>query len=139
MAAHSLSPQAERWSKSLGDANGLKNIGIHLVTVEPGKESTETHIHYYEEECLYILSGSGSLTLNNSQFEVGAGDFVGLPVNTAAHNLANNSRENLVFLVMGQRLRQDVADFTKIGKRLYRNSGEWKLVEIADIRDPRSK
>ena len=136
---HFLNPLADRLSKSLGDATGLKNIGVHLVTVEPGKESTEYHIHYYEEECIYILSGRGLLILNEEQYEVGPNDFIGLPVNTAAHNLINHSEENLVFLVMGQRLTQDVGDYPKQGKRLYRNSGHWDLVNIADISDPKKK
>jgi len=136
---HFLNPLAERWSKSLGDATGLNNIGVHLVTVEPGKESTEYHIHYYEEECIYILSGTGELILNDEHYPVGAQDFIGLPVNSAAHNLINNGAENLIFLVMGQRLTQDVADYPKQNKRLYRNSGQWNMVDLADICDPRKK
>jgi len=134
---HFLNPLAERWSKSLGDATGLKNIGVHLVRVEPGKESTEYHIHYYEEECIYILSGSGVLILNDEEFAVGANDFIGLPVNSAAHNLVNRSSADLVFLVMGQRLAQDVADYPNKKLRLYRNSGHWDLVDIDTIKHPR--
>lgn len=40
---------------------------------------------------------------------------------------------------MGQRLEQDVADYPNQGKRLYRNSGNWDLVELKNISDPRSK
>jgi len=136
---HFLNPLAERWSKSLGDAIGLTNIGVHLVRVEAGKESTEYHIHYYEEECIYILSGRGVLILNDEEFEVGANDFIGLPANGAAHNLINRSSEDLLFLVMGQRLKQDVADYPKLNKRLYRNSGHWDLVDIDGIDHPRNK
>jgi len=39
---------------------------------------------------------------------------------------------------MGQRLEQDVTDYPHQGKRLYRNSGEWNLVDLADIIDPGS-
>jgi len=134
---HFLNPLAERWSKSLGDATGLKNIGVHLVRVEAGKESTEYHIHYYEEECIYILSGKGILILNDEEFEVGANDFIALPVNIAAHNLVNRSTDDLVFLVMGQRLTQDVADYPNKKLRLYRNSGHWDLVDIDAIEHPR--
>lgn len=137
---HFLNPNAVRLSKSLGDATGMQNLGVHLVSVEPGRDTTEYHIHYYEEECLYILSGTGLLILDGEEFEVGAGDFVGLPVNTAAHNLINNSKDTLVFLVMGQRLEQDIGDYPNKGKRLYRYSGQRDLVDIDKIENnPRSR
>jgi len=39
---------------------------------------------------------------------------------------------------MGQRLQQDVSDYPNQGKRLYRNNGEWNLVEMQHISDPRA-
>ena len=33
---HTLNPNAVRISKSLGDAVGLTQIGVHIVTVMPG-------------------------------------------------------------------------------------------------------
>ena len=134
---HFLNPNADRISKSLGDAVGLNNIGVHLITVEPGKDTTEYHKHYYEEECLYVLSGSGTLVIENESFPFETGDFVGFPANTAAHALKNTRSETLIFLVMGQRLEQDVADYPNQGKRLYRNSGQWDLVDLDHISDPR--
>ena len=134
---HFLNPNADRLRKSLGDAVGLNNIGVHLVTVEPGKDTTEYHKHYYEEECIYILSGSGTLIIEGESLPFEKGDFVGFPANTAAHSLKNTGSETLVFLVMGQRLEQDVADYPNQKKRLYRNSGRWDLVNIDNITDPR--
>jgi len=134
---HFLNPNAVRLNKSLGDAVGLKNIGVHLVHIEPEKEATEYHIHYYEEECFYVLSGQGLLFVNEQSHAINEGDFVGFPVNTAAHNVINNGNNVLVLLVMGQRLPQDVADYPHKGKRLYRNSGEWNLVDLAAIVNPK--
>ena len=134
---HFLNPNADRIRKSLGDVVGLNNIGVHLVYVEPGKDTTEYHKHYYEEECIYVLSGSGTLVIEGESFPFETGDFVGFPANTAAHSLNNTGSETLIFLVMGQRLEQDVADYPNQGKRLYRNSGEWDLVDLENIIDPR--
>lgn len=39
----------------------------------------------------------------------------------------------LICLVMGQRLNQDVTDYPNQKKRLYRNSGEWDVVEHSNI------
>ena len=40
---HFLNPNAIRLNRSLGDAVGLKNIGVHLITVAPGHDSTAYH------------------------------------------------------------------------------------------------
>ena len=39
--AHFLNPGARRVNKSLGDATGLTGLGIHIIEVEPGMETTE--------------------------------------------------------------------------------------------------
>ncbi|WP_420887770.1 cupin domain-containing protein [Candidatus Nitrotoga arctica] len=36
-------------------------IGVHIISVEPGKNTTEYYKHHYEEECVYVLSGKGTL------------------------------------------------------------------------------
>ncbi len=134
---HFLNPNADRMRKSIGDEVGLSKIGVHLVYIEPGKDSTEYHIHYHEEECIYVLSGQGTLRINDEYFPFKKGDFVGFPAGMAAHDLKNTGDETLVILVMGQRLEQDVADYPDQQKRLYRNHGDWDLVDLAHIVDPR--
>ena len=57
---HQLNSAAIRLDKSLGDETGLRNIGIHLITIAPGDKSTEFHSHKYEEEAIYVLSGHGT-------------------------------------------------------------------------------
>lgn len=136
---HFLNPNAVRLSKSLGDAIGLNHLGVHLVQVEPGKESTEYHIHQYEEESVYVLAGKGTVIIGGDRYAVEKGDFFGFPRNTAAHNIINDGTETLEFVAMGQRLQQDVADYPEKKKRLYRNSGEWNLVDMQDMSDPRNK
>ncbi len=136
---HFLNPNAVRIDKSLGDAVGLKHIGVHVVCVGPGRDTTEYHTHHYEEECLYVLSGQGQLLIEGDTHLIEAGDFAGFPANTAAHALTNTGAETLVCLVMGQRLEHDVADYPAQGKRLYRNSGEWNLVDLQNISNPKKK
>ena len=135
---HFLNPNAVRINKSLGDAVGLNQIGVHLIYVEPGRDATEYHKHHFEEECVYVLSGRGTLTIEGDAYSFEQGDFVGLPRNTAAHGIVNDGDETLVCLVMGQRLQQDVSDYPNKAKRLYRNQGEWNLVDHQHITDPRA-
>ena len=131
---HFLNPNAVRLNKSLGDAVGLQHMGVHIIHVESGKESTEYHKHHYEEEGIFVLSGSGTVVIEGDQYPIAKGDFLGFPRRTAAHSIVNDGSGTLICLVMGQRLDQDVTDYPKQGKRLYCNSGEWNLVDLKDVR-----
>ncbi len=133
---HFLNPNAVRINKSLGDAVGLTQLGVHIISVKPGHDTTEYHKHYYEEECIYILSGQATAIIDGERYTVGSGDFLGFPRGIAAHNIVNDGDEILQYLVMGQRLEQDVADYPDKDMRLYRNSGRWDLVKLADISEP---
>lgn len=131
---HFLNPGAIRGNKSLGDAAGLKNIGVHLVTIAPGDRSTEYHFHYYEEECVYVLSGQAMAIIGEQSHRVGPGDFLGYPIDKVAHEMINDGTEPLVCLVIGQRLTQDITDYPRQGRRLYRHSGERSLVDLDGIK-----
>ncbi|WP_305856866.1 cupin domain-containing protein [Balneatrix alpica] len=134
---HFLNPNARRTNKSLGDLTGLQQLGFHLIEIPPGCDSTELHCHYYEEECVYILSGQATATLGEQQYSVGPGDFLGYRAGGLAHKLHNSGTEPLRCLVAGQRLDHDVADYPAQGKRIYRNRDlPWNLVELAAIETP---
>ena len=56
---HQFNDEAIRHTRSLGDMVGMNSIGVHLVRVKPGNQSTQFHSHKNDEEFLYILSGKG--------------------------------------------------------------------------------
>ena len=130
---HFLNERAIRDNRSLGDAAGLRSLGIHLITVQPGDASTELHVHRCEEEAIYVLSGRGTATVGDDVVAIGPGDFIGCPAGGAPHDMHAEGDAPLVCLVIGQRLEHDVVDYPRLGKRLYRNSGEWNLVEHSAI------
>ena len=66
---HQLNSAAIRLDKSLGDEAGLKNIGIHLITIAPGEKSTEFHSHKYEDEAIYVLSGHGTEAIGDETYK----------------------------------------------------------------------
>jgi uncharacterized cupin superfamily protein len=130
---HTLNPAAIRMDKSLGDEAGLKNIGIHLISIAPGDKSTEFHTHRYEDEAIYVLSGRGTEIMGETKQKIGPGDFIGFPAGGDAHETINDGTEPLVCLVIGQRLSQDVVDYPRRGKRLYRNSGQRDMVDYENL------
>jgi len=130
---HSVNPAAKRINKSLGDAAGLKNLGVHMMIVAPGDRSSEFHCHRYEDEAIYVLSGLGTAMIGAESYKIGPGDFLGFPGGGPAHETINDGTEPLVCLVIGQRLAQDVVDYPRAAKRLYRNSGQRDMVDISNI------
>lgn len=133
---HFLNPNAKRVNKSLGDATGLTGLGIHLIEVQPGFETTEHHLHHHEDEALYILEGHATARIGEEVFEVGAGDFIGYRKGGLAHSLKNTGTTALKCLVIGERLPHDTGDYPDLGKRLYRNAGlPWALVPMEHIEE----
>ncbi|MEX3015840.1 cupin domain-containing protein [Gymnodinialimonas hymeniacidonis] len=134
---HFRNPNAKRINKSLGDATGLTGLGIHLIEVAPGDETTEYHVHYHEDEAVYILSGTGTATIGEEDQAIGPGDFIGYRAGGLGHTIVNTGDEVLRILVMGQRLDHDVGDYLRQGKRIFRNKGlDYGLVDIDAISNP---
>lgn len=131
---HALNPGAIRYTKSLGDATGLETLGVHLVRVKQGDDSTVYHFHRQDEEWVYILSGRGIAEIGERKVEVGPGDFMGFVTDSEPHLMRNPHPEDLVYLVGGNRVPLDVCDYPRIGKRRYRVNGENEYVDIADVR-----
>lgn len=134
---HFLNPNGRRRNRSLGDATGLTGLGVHHIEIPPGAESTELHRHLQEDEALYVLSGTGAVVLDDERYLIGPGVFVGLPKRGPAHLVENTGVEALVLLVIGQRLPHDVCEYPRVGQRLFRSEGEWRLVAEAAISDPK--
>ncbi len=120
---HFLNPNAVRTNKSLGDKVGLTGIGFHIIEIAPGHDSTEYHVHYFEDECVYVLSGHGEVVIGDETTAVGEGDFIGYPAGGLPHVMTNTGEEILRCIVVGQRLAHDEADYPRLNKRIYRNQG----------------
>jgi uncharacterized cupin superfamily protein len=130
---HLVNPNAVRSAKNLGAATGLRNLGVHVMTVQPGHESTEYHRHLYEEQCFYILSGSGTAIIEEKSYPLEPGDFLGFAPKGAAHTFVNTGTEPLVFLAARQMLEQDACDYPRRGKRLYMTGDQEALVDFSQI------
>lgn len=134
---HFLNDNGRRNDKSLGDMTGLTGFGFHLISVPPGRQSTEYHVHHHEDECAYVLSGTGTVTIGEVEHTIGPGDFIGYRKGGDAHVMTNTGDGALTCIVVGERLANDVVDYPKLGKRLFRQAGlPWQMVDRDAIEEP---
>lgn len=127
---HSLNPNAVRQRKSLGDATGLSQLGVHRIELAPGRDSSEYHRHHYEEEFVYVLAGHGHALIDEQARAIGPGDFLGFARNGPAHVISNTGDAPLVLLVAGQRLAHDICDYPHRRKLLYMRGKQGDMVDF---------
>lgn len=132
---HQFNSNAVRHTRSLGDLTGLETLGVHLVRVEPGRESTQFHSHQVDEEFLYILSGHGIAEIGDESFEVGPGDFMGFTAHSLPHTMTNPYAEDLTYLMAGNRNNIDICDYPRIRRRMYRVDGKKEFVDLDSLED----
>lgn len=130
---HPLNPKSLTHQRRFSDFTGLARTVVCHVRVPPGHESFVYHSHQHEEEWLYILSGRGVAEIGDSEFEVGPGDFMGFPTPSVGHHLRNAGDEDLVYLMGGERRENEVADFPRHGRRMYRSRTTIDVVKVEDV------
>lgn len=106
-----------REKRALGDALGLKAIGINQTTLPPGKESSMRHWHTHEEEFVYVLSGEVVLITDAGEQVLKAGMCAGFPAlddsrNGDGHQLVNRSDQPAVYLEVSNRDPRDTAHYS---------------------------
>jgi uncharacterized cupin superfamily protein len=115
---HPMNPKATRFSKKI--SADLESIGVHIARVEPGKESTALHSHYEEDECIYILEGSGISIIENVYEKIETGDFIAYPKKGAAHKLINTGKTDLVYLMIGEHKENETVIYPEAKKIMNR-------------------
>jgi uncharacterized cupin superfamily protein len=128
--SHPWNPESQMRGTQLARSVGLKRTGVNLIRIPAGKESFVYHSHQHEEEWIYVLSGRALALIDDVEYEVGPGDFIGFPAPSVAHHLRNPGPDELVYLVGGENRENEIADFPKLGKRVVRRG---KDVEIVDL------
>lgn len=116
----------------LGRAAGLKRLGVNIGRVPPGKEAFIYHRHHAEEEWVYILEGEGLSDIEGQTEKVGASDFIAYPTGVA-HNLKNIGSTDLVYLMGGEQIPVEVADFPRHGKRLAHAGDRMEIFSEASV------
>lgn len=118
----------------LSALTGLQRTGVSLVRVPAGKESFCYHVHHREEEWVYVLAGHGTVEIGEAEHAVGPGDFIAFPAAGEAHHLRNTGSEDLVYLMGGENLEHEIADFPRLGKRIVRLGEEIQVFDLDQAR-----
>jgi uncharacterized cupin superfamily protein len=132
--SHPWNPNSQLSGTYLGRTVGLQRTGVNFVKLAPGKESFIYHSHHREEEWIYILFGCGTALINGEQFDVNAGDFMGFPTPSVAHHLCNTGDEDLVYLMGGENLEFEIAEFPDLGKRMVRRGEAIEIYNVSDAK-----
>ena len=108
-----------REKRALGDALGLKTIGINHTVLPPGKESSMRHWHTHEEEFVYVLSGEVVLRSEAGEQLLTAGMCAGFTVPPAGgtgdgHQLINRGELPAVYLEISNRDSRDRAHYPDV-------------------------
>ena len=132
---HQFNDNAIRHSRSLASNTGMQRIGIHLVRIEPGQDSTTHHYHDADEEFIYILSGRGRARIGDEEFEVAAGDFMGFPAPSPPHSMHNPYAEDLTYLMGGERWATDVVHYPDLKRSLIKSGGKRTWAAWEDMQE----
>jgi len=101
-------PCRERVRKALGDAGGLSQFGVNLLTLQPGAWSAQRHWHVEEDEFVFVVSGEVVLIDDTGEHLLQTGDSAAFKANDAnGHHLVNKSPAPVTVLEIGTRTQGD--------------------------------
>jgi uncharacterized cupin superfamily protein len=133
--SHPWNPGTVVQGTNLDQLTGLTRSRIRVVRLGPGKVASLYHSQHCEEEWIYVLQGNGSVEIEEIEYQLGPGDFVGLAAPTAPHQLRNPSKKSLLCLMGGSRTDVDMAEFPRDGKRMLRRGENMEVYDTADAEE----
>jgi uncharacterized cupin superfamily protein len=108
-------PCATRTRRRLGEAGGLKDFGVNLMTLPPGGWSSQRHWHSHEDEFVYLLEGELVLVEDAAETLLRAGDCAAFAQGTGnGHHMINRSSTAAVYLEVGSRKPLDLTTCSDI-------------------------
>ena len=138
------SPYAEmmagRSSLRLGDAGGLTQFGVNLVTLAPGAMSSLRHWHLHEDEFVMVTEGECTLVQDAGETVMRAGDCAAFPAGAAdGHHFINRSAAVARFLVVGTKAPREVGTYSDVDLRVEMEGGKARFThkDGTDWKGPR--
>ena len=119
------SRMAGRQKRPLGDLFGLTNFGVNRTKLAPGAASALRHAHTKQDEFLYIVQGRPTLHTDEGRLQLSPGMCVGFRAGTGnAHNLRNETADEVVYLEVGDRLPGDEVSYPEDDLQVVRIGGK---------------
>lgn len=106
---------AGRSSLRLGQAGGLTQFGVNLVTLEPGALSSLRHWHMAEDEFVMVTAGECVLVTDAGEEVMRLGDCAAFPAGVPdGHHFINRRTEPASFLVIGTKAPRELATYSDV-------------------------
>jgi uncharacterized cupin superfamily protein len=119
-------PCASRTRRRLGDAGGLRDFGVNLMTLPPGGWSSQRHWHSHEDEFVHVLEGELVLIEDGGETVLRAGDSAAFPKNSGdGHHLVNRSDAPARYLEVGSRHPDDMTTCSDVDLKSANRDGRF--------------
>jgi uncharacterized cupin superfamily protein len=119
-------PCTTRTRRRLGDAGGLEDFGVNLMTLPPGAWSSQRHWHSHEDEFVYVLEGEVTLVEDQGRTLLRAGECAAFPKGTRnGHHLMNESSAVAIYLEVGSRHPEDLTTCSDIDMKSANSDGRF--------------
>jgi uncharacterized cupin superfamily protein len=119
-------PCATRTRRRLGNAGGLRDFGVNLMTLPPGGWSSQRHWHSHEDEFVLVLEGELTLIEDGGETPMRAGDYAAFPKDTGnGHHLINRASVPAVYLEVGSRNPADLTTCSDIDMKSANSDGRF--------------
>ena len=117
-----------RFRKRLGDAGGLTQFGVNLCRLEPGSGSSIRHWHLNEDEFVFMLEGQAVLIEDGGEMVLRPGDCAAFKAGVAnGHCIINRGAADVVFLEVGTRADNEVAEYPDADLRAVKAQGSFRF------------
>ena len=115
---------AGRSSMRLGEAGGLTQFCVNLVTLEPGALSSLRHWHLAEDEFVMVTEGICTMVTDVGATEMRPGDCAAFPAGRPdGHHFINRTDRPARFLVVGSKAPREVATYSDVDLMLTLEGG----------------
>ncbi len=117
-------PCAARERLALGNAAGLSDFGVNLLTLPPGAWSSQRHWHDKEDEFVFVVVGEVVLVTDKGETTLKAGECAGFKKGKRdGHQLINRSRKPAQVLEVGTRSKDDTTVYSDIDMKYVPGKG----------------
>jgi uncharacterized cupin superfamily protein len=117
----------------LGDLFGLTNFGVNLTRLLPGGTSALRHAHTRQDEFVYVLQGHPTLHTDEGRTTLAPGMCAGFKAGSGnAHRLINETREEVVYLEVGDRTPGDEGSYPDDDLKARMIDAQWQFTRKDD-------